>query len=117
MAPRAYSSHKKTLYFNRMSIDKRWRFTDVMVKDAPDCAGVYVLWCERRPLAVGAAGGRGDTVQSRLLSHLEHAKAAGLEHITHYSWEITRTPKARAAQVERELGLAGGGEPESQPET
>jgi hypothetical protein len=94
-----------------MSIHKRWRFTDVMVKDAPDCAGVYVLWRDQEPLAVGAAGGRADTVQSRLLSHL------GLEDITHYSWEITRAPKARAAQIERELGLAGGREPESQPGT
>lgn len=55
-----------------MSIHKRWRFNHVMVKDAPDCAGVYVLWCDRQPLA---------------------------------------------AQVERELGLAGGGEPGSRPET
>jgi len=94
-----------------MSIHKRWRFTDAMVKDAPDCAGVYVLWRDRQPLAVGAAGGGGDTVQSRLLSHL------GLENVTHYSWEITRTPKARAAQVERDLGLARSTEPESQPET
>ena len=96
-----------------MSIHKRWRFTDVMVQDAPDCAGVYVLWADRQPLAVGDAAGHGDTVQSRLLSHLAH----GNPEVTHYSWEITRAPKARAAQVERELGLAGGREPESQPET
>ena len=57
-----------------MSIHKRWRFTDAMVRDAPDCPGVY--------------------------NHL------GLENVTHYSWEITRAPKARAAQIERELGLA-----------
>ena len=84
-----------------MSIHKRWRFTQTMVHDAPDCPGVYVLWSERVPLAVGAAPGGGDTIQSRLLSHLCSAAA----HITHYSWEICRAPGRRVAQIERELGV------------
>ena len=84
-----------------MSIHKRWRFTEAMVKDAPDCAGVYVLWSEGAPLAVGAASGGGDTIQSRLLGHLEHS----LGGVTHYSWEICRAPRERAAGIERELGL------------
>jgi hypothetical protein len=41
--------------------------------------------------------GRGDTIQSRLLSHLASPG------ITHYSWEIIRAPSARAAQIERAL--------------
>ena len=84
-----------------MSIQKRWRFTETMVKDAPDCPGVYVLWSERAPLAVGAAAGA-ESIQSRLLGHLEHS----LGGVTHYSWEICRAPRERAAEIERELGLA-----------
>lgn len=80
-----------------MSIHKRWRFTEVMVRDAPACAGVYVLWSGGAALAVGEATGRGDTIQSRLLGYL------GLGEVTHYSWEITRAPRARAAELEREL--------------
>ncbi|HET7669447.1 MAG TPA: hypothetical protein VFK84_03480 [Burkholderiales bacterium] len=90
-----------------MSIYKRWRFTEGMVKDAPDCAGVYVLWSDSAALSVGEAAGRGDTIRSRLLGCL------GLDEVTHYSWEITRAPQARAMEIAREL-RAGVAETQSE---
>lgn len=99
-----------------MSIHKRWAFNERMVRDAPDCRGVYVLWQERRPLAAGHAGGAGDTIQARLLIHLEHVPAAGTEAVSHYSWEICADPERRRREIERELGLRGGAA-DAAPET
>jgi len=78
----------------------KWRFTRAMVADAPDHKGVYILWRNGVPLAVGHAMGRGDTIRSRLLSHLSHDVS-----VTHYSWQLCADPVARTAQLERELGL------------
>ena len=86
-----------------MSIYKRWPFNERMVRDAPDCRGIYLLWQEGAPLAVGHAPGGGDSIQSRLLAHLEH----GTE-VTHYSWEICAEPLQRRRAVEEQLGLRDG---------
>lgn len=93
-----------------MSIHKRWPFTERMVRDAPEWGGVYVLWQERTPLAVGHACGPRDTIQARLLTHLANVPAAGTQGVTHYSWEICSDPAARCAHVEAELGLASAKE-------
>src|ERR671938_656434 len=83
----------------------RWRFTQAMVEDAPDYKGVYVLWADGVPLAVGHARGGADTIRSRLLAHLDHGKAAGLGPVTHYSWEICSEPLKRELEVARALEL------------
>lgn len=88
-----------------MSIRKRWPFNERMVRDAPDCRGIYVLWQDAAPLAVGHAPGGADSIQSRLLAHLEHGTTA----VTHYSWEICAEPARRRPAVERELGLRRAG--------
>lgn len=89
-----------------MSIHKRWLYNERMVRDAPEWRGVYVLWQDRVPLAVGHATGGVDTIQARLLTHLANAPTAGTDAVTHYSWEICPDPVKRRAAVEAELGLA-----------
>ena len=83
----------------------RWRFTETMVRDAPDWKGVYVLWSQGTPLAVGQARGGDDTIRSRLLAHWTHASASGLGSVTHYSGEICADPQKREAQLVETLGL------------
>lgn len=83
----------------------KWRFVESMIVDAPDHKGVYVLWSGTLPLAVGHAMGAGDSIRSRLLSHLSHEASSGIGDVTHYSWQLCADPKTRAAQLERELGL------------
>lgn len=83
----------------------QWRFTQRMVEDAPDCQGVYVLWRDGEPLAVGHAMGMYDTIRSRLLAHLAHAESAQLG-ITHYSWQICTDPLRREEELSREFGLS-----------
>lgn len=83
----------------------KWRFIEAMIADAPDTRGVYVLWSNGAPLAVGHARGGGDTIRSRLLAHYSHGEASGMREVTHYSWEICRDPLAREAELVDKLGL------------
>lgn len=76
-----------------------------MIADAPDHKGVYVLWSGPVVLAVGHALGGADTIRSRLASHFSHESASGIGNVTHYSWQLCPDPRARAAQLEGELGL------------
>ncbi|MBV9190370.1 MAG: hypothetical protein JO292_09165 [Betaproteobacteria bacterium] len=90
-----------------MSINvPRWRFTQLMIQDAPDWKGVYVLWSRGVPLAVGHARGGDDSIRSRLLAHYSRAASAGMANVTHYSWEICSDPLKREAELVEELGLA-----------
>lgn len=83
----------------------QWRFTPALIADAPDYPGVYVLWRDGKPLAVGHALGAHDTIRSRLLAHASHPEGA---LITHYSWEISREPLRREAEISEALGLSRG---------
>jgi len=83
----------------------KWRFNAAMVEDAPDYKGVYVLWADGMPLAVGHARGGADTIRSRLLAHLAHGTEPGLRQVTHYSWELCRDPLKREAQIAEALAL------------
>ena len=84
---------------------RKWRFSQTVIEGAPDMKGVYVLWNEQGPLGVGHALGGGDTIQSRLRRHLEHAAASGVPLATHYSWEICREPLRRETELALELKL------------
>ena len=86
----------------------KWRFNAKMVADAPDHKGVYVLWANGTPLAIGHARGGADSVRSRLLAHLAHlahGAEARLRQVTHYSWELCQDPLRRAAQLAETLEL------------
>jgi hypothetical protein len=93
----------------------KWRFIEAMIADAPDTRGVYVLWSNGAPLAVGHARGGADTIRSRLVAHHMHAGAGELGDVTHYSWEICRDPLAREAELVDKLGL-GRRAPASAPD-
>ena len=80
----------------------KWRFTPSMIADAPDHAGVYVLWRDGKPLAVGHARGGHDTIRSRLVSHARHPEA---KRVTHYSWQICSEPMRRETELATQLGL------------
>jgi hypothetical protein len=80
---------------------KRWRFTREMIADAPAHPGIYALWQDDKLLRLGCARG-GNTIRDRLLAHLHAAGAA----VTHYSWEITRSPVQRAREIVRVLESA-----------
>jgi hypothetical protein len=84
----------------------KWRFTRHLVEDAPDWPGVYVLWDGDAPIAAGGALGGQDTIRSRLATHLDHFESVGIPLPTHYSWEISREPAKRAAELLRDLRLA-----------
>ena len=73
-----------------------------MIVDAPDHAGVYVLWRDGKALAVGHARGGHDTIRSRLMTHARHPEA---NLITHYSWQICSDPLRRERELSAELGL------------
>lgn len=81
----------------------KWRFTKDMIADAPEHAGVYVLWDGDRIMCVGHADGRKTTIRSCLLDLFrQHASGQSLQ-ATHYGWEICADPATREDQVLREL--------------
>jgi hypothetical protein len=80
---------------------KRWRFTREMIADAPAHPGIYALWQGDKLLRLGCARG-GDTIRGKLLAYLQAAGVA----VTHYSWEITRSPVQRAREIVRTLESA-----------
>ena len=89
-----------------MSLSPKWRFIESLIGDAPEFKGVYVLWANDVPLAVGHALGAPDTIRSRLSAHRSHAGTPGMERVTHYSWEICSDPVRRERDVSRALGLS-----------
>src|SRR3954463_9672359 len=101
-----FSFRRRCLQCAAMSVViPKWRFNAKMVADAPDHKGVYVLWADGTPLAVGHARGGADTIRSRLLAHLAHGAEPGLRQLTHYSWELCHDPLKRGAQVAEALEL------------
>jgi hypothetical protein len=72
---------------------RRYRFRRIVIQGAPDDPGVYALW-ENEELVYY---GRASSIRSRLLEHLQEGARA-----THYSWEMSRDPAAREAELLRE---------------
>jgi hypothetical protein len=84
--------------------ERRYRFTRVVISGAPDDAGVYALWEDNELVYYGRAMGSktGATIRSRLLEHLAGSLGPHAQRVTHYSWEITRDPAGREAELLRE---------------
>jgi hypothetical protein len=75
---------------------KRQRFTTWQISGAPPAAGVYVLWERDEPIYVGAT--RGDaTIRSMLQDH--YARRARPHDASHFSWELSRDPALREAEL------------------
>lgn len=80
---------------------KKWRFTRAMIADAPAHAGIYALWDNDTLLRLGYAR-HGETIREKLHAHLQ----AGGDCPSHYSWEISHSPRQRAHEVARLLERA-----------
>lgn len=95
IALRAFGAESQAAQWLRGAheLERRFRFTGVVIAGAPVEPGVYTLWQNGEVIYYGRAQA-GATIRSRLQEHL----AAGAE-ATHYGWEISREPAAR----EREL--------------
>ncbi len=79
----------------------KYPFEDWAVKGAPDDPGVYALYTGNQLLCIGVASGstKHDHIRARLLAHL----SSNAHGVTHYQWEITRSPAALRAQYLRTL--------------
>jgi hypothetical protein len=87
---------------------RRYRFTRVVLAGAPADAGVYALWEEEELVYYGRAMGDQATIRSRLLEHLEGTLGPQGQRVTHYSWELSRDPVGREAELLREYrGMFG----------
>ena len=78
---------------------RKFPFTGVLVAAAPEEAGVYILWQDEEIIYIGRAAGRGTTIRSRLVDHFSGREGPCTRHTTHYSWELSRDPSAREAQL------------------
>ncbi len=74
----------------------RLRFTDEHVRNVPSEPGIFCLWYGRDLVYVGCTAPRA-TLKSELDHALKMAMAADMLATT-FSFEVTRTPKARAAE-------------------
>jgi hypothetical protein len=79
-------------------LDKRFPFTTGLIAGAPEQPGVYILWEHDEAIYVGCALVGGATIRARLIDHFAgHPPCT--RGTTHYSWEITREPKQREAEL------------------
>lgn len=92
-----------------MPIDDRKfkRLTLANVDVAPLKRGVYALYAKRELVYLGHAVGKGDTLRSRLRTHL----AAAAHGLTHYKRETSMQPKARLKALLDEYVAANGHPP------
>lgn len=69
----------------------RWRFDTETLRDVPESPGVCTLWTGNELVYIGRTEGTG-TLRELLRSLL------GLP-VTHFTWEVTVTPKTRAGDL------------------
>jgi len=75
---------------------QRHRFTTWQISGAPPAAGVYVLWERDEPIYIGAT--RGDaSIRSMLQDH--YARRTRPHDASHFSWELSRDPALREAEL------------------
>ena len=85
------------------------RFTEQYVQQVPDEPGMFCLWPHANLVYVGRTAPR-----STLRQELRHALTmamAGDMFATHFSFEITKTPKTRAAEELRDYFMRWGSLP------
>ena len=71
----------------------RWRFDAETLRDVPEGPGVFTLWSGNEMLYIGRTEGNA-TLRDRLRAVLR----AGVP-VTHFTWEVTVTPKTRAGDL------------------
>jgi len=81
---------------------KQFPFSATLIAAAPEELGVYLLWQDGEVIYIGRAAGHGATIRSRLVDHFSGREGACTRKTTHYSWELSRDPAAREAQLLQE---------------
>jgi len=74
----------------------RLRFSEHYVQNVPESPGIFCLWDNQHLVYVGRSAPRSN-LRSELHHALTVAMAADLS-ATHFSYEVTNTPKTRAAE-------------------
>ena len=77
----------------------KWKFDDDAIRGTPRTQGVFGLWDGGRLVYIGA------TERNRFLPdalrELLRLQRQGVIHATHFTWEITITPRSWAAELLR----------------
>ncbi|HZM36916.1 MAG TPA: hypothetical protein VFC18_20835 [Burkholderiales bacterium] len=71
----------------------RWRLDAETLRDVPESPGVFTLWSASDLVYIGRTDGNA-TLRDRLRSVL-HAGVA----VSHFTWEVTVTPRTRAGDL------------------
>ena len=74
---------------------KLFAFTWENIKNAPNKAGVYVLYDDSEIIYVGRAKGGNTTICSRLSDHKNGHDGTCTQGATHYKREVTDSPVSR----------------------
>jgi excinuclease UvrABC nuclease subunit len=78
--------------------NKRYPFTAWAIAGAPEDPGVYCLWIAEELIYIGSAEAPSSGIKARLSEHFAGQTTAGFI-ATHYAWEISRRPCARAHEL------------------
>ena len=77
----------------------KWKFDAESIRGTPKTQGVFGLWDEERLVYIGATE-RG-TYLPDALRELHKLKREGRIQATHFTWEITITPRSWAGELMR----------------
>ena len=75
----------------------RWRFDSETLRDVPEGPGVCTLWTGNELVYIGRTEGN-QTLRDLLRTFLAPAEAHELA-VSHFTWEVTVTPKTRAGDL------------------
>ena len=75
----------------------RWRFDADTLRDVPEGPGVCTLWAANELVFIGRTEGT-QTVRDLLRTFLGPVESHDLE-VSHFTWEVTVTPKTRAGDL------------------
>lgn len=78
--------------------NKRWRFARAVIEFSPEDPGVYALW-KGGELAYYGRTSADTTIRACLLEHFSGCRGECTREATHYSWEMSKTPATREAEL------------------
>lgn len=77
----------------------KWKFDSDAIRGTPKTQGVYGLWDEGTVVYIGAT--ERNVFLPDALRELLSLKRRGIIHATHFTWEITITPRSWAGELLR----------------
>lgn len=90
-------------------------FTAKLIAGAPEEPGIYLLWEDGEVIYIGRASGRGATIRSCLVDHFSGAQGPCTRRATEYSWEMSRDPARREAEILEEYRASASRLPRCNP--